>query len=262
MLGSGLLSLQELLHCGLVKFVGLAFNNLERAGGAGTQARAQAVAQFIRNQPRLAIDNAQRAFGAVGHALAAAVAELLIYFHDFPYRFHLIPFCSLNCLYFLLCSGAVCLVRLWALWPQYRLPHRIDADTFHHPGGAGFAPGLADVKIQCPADDLQGLVFAQSAGQFFADAGPAGGIAAKNNPPALALADQADVSQPGFGAAHAAAGNADLHLAGQGVIELELFDFFGNLQRLGHAVLTPGLARAGLHIVHVFAAAGRAGVNL
>ena len=66
--------------------------------------------------------------------------------------------------------------------------------------------------MQGLANQLQGLVFRKTAGQLLPNVRPASGIAAKNHPPTPALADKANIPQPGFRAAHAAAGNTDLDL--------------------------------------------------
>jgi len=73
---------QVSLDGGLVELVGVTFGDRDGALGALAQAGAQAVAEVVRQQARLAADDLDGALGAGRHAVAAAVAEVLVDVHD------------------------------------------------------------------------------------------------------------------------------------------------------------------------------------
>jgi hypothetical protein len=79
---------QVFFHGFLVKLLGFALHDFQRAGGAFTHARPKAVAQVVGNDPGLAFDDRNGAFGTGNNALAAAVAEILVDFYDFSQGFH------------------------------------------------------------------------------------------------------------------------------------------------------------------------------
>ena len=66
-------------------------HDLERAGRAFAHAVAEAVAELLLDQLRLAADQLQRALGAGRDACAAAVAEVFVDLYDFA--FHSRPGC-------------------------------------------------------------------------------------------------------------------------------------------------------------------------
>ena len=75
-LGGGLLEVAE--HGRLVVGLDLQSRHVQRVLRAITEARAEAVAIALLDQPRLAVDHLQRALDARRHAVAAAVALLFI----------------------------------------------------------------------------------------------------------------------------------------------------------------------------------------
>jgi hypothetical protein len=75
---------QVLLHGRLVKSVPFALDNGDRPLGAVTEAGAEAVAEVVRRQPRLAVNDLYGPFGAGWGAEAASVTFILIDLDYFP----------------------------------------------------------------------------------------------------------------------------------------------------------------------------------
>lgn len=69
-----------------IEFVALAFDDLESAGRAGTDAVAKTIAVGFLNEFRFAVNQLQSAFGATGNAVAAAIAEFFVDRDDFADR--------------------------------------------------------------------------------------------------------------------------------------------------------------------------------
>jgi hypothetical protein len=71
-----------------VKLFSLSFLNDERALRAFSQAGAETVAVFFRNNPRLSVHKLDRSFRAGGHAGPASVAQLIVDSYDLSFNFH------------------------------------------------------------------------------------------------------------------------------------------------------------------------------
>jgi hypothetical protein len=75
-------------HCLFIKFLGFAYSNGKRPGGALSQTGSQSVAISFGHELGLSIHNLNGAFGAGRHTLAASVTEIFIDFYDFSFDFH------------------------------------------------------------------------------------------------------------------------------------------------------------------------------